>query len=94
MTVILSKDSIEYRQAPAHCTMCTGPLWPPFIFWLVQGQLCLCRSCIENSGKGLMADLVQARAIIDLQSLYPDHTLERQHLPTWIRNLKGGDGEQ
>lgn len=89
MTVILSKDCIQFPQAAGPCTICTGPLFPPFIFWLCEGQLTICYNCIEGAGKGLMADLIQARAIIDLQTLYPGFTLERK----WIRNLKSGGND-
>jgi hypothetical protein len=93
MTVVLSRNDIEYSlcDRAAECSICSGsPLFPPFIYWQAAAQMYICHHCIEGSGKGLMADLIQARAIIDLRALYPDFTLERQHLPT--RDRKPADG--
>jgi hypothetical protein len=71
----------------AHCDFCGEPLCYSFLCWDTHSpdsneldHILLCSRCCCKIKKGLIADLIQLQAATELQRLYPDLTLVREHL--------------
>jgi hypothetical protein len=65
------------------CTICGELLYYPFICWDEEDALYICGPCCRKYKRGLMADLVQLSAIVELRSIdiaYQGHVLERTSL--------------
>ena len=80
MTVYTTKadDITSCRET---CNVCgVRLLWHPWIEWHGRENFAICGSCVGKIKTGLMADLIQCAAILDMQKLYRDCTLERQNV--------------
>src|SRR5262245_40338513 len=52
------------------CSICCGKISYPFVYWCDQyTQLCICGPYCQQNKDGLIADLIQVKAIMDLQDL-------------------------
>jgi hypothetical protein len=84
MSVILSKEHdfqcVGFGQRHAQpCFHCGGPCHYPFTHWDGNPELFICMRCCAQIKAGLMADLVQVAANLDLISLgYRDAILVRE----------------
>jgi len=80
MSVITSTQYFEYPKHGTPCTFCNECLYPPFILYRDKNMIFICAECIDRHSDGLIADIVQVKAINNLRRLYPDMTLERLSL--------------
>ena len=85
MTVIQSKYD-PFGPDDAICLMCDKKASPPFVFYRVSGDLNICSKCVDTAlvlltaaknTNGLLADVIQPRAVRDLHDAYPGLTLKR-----------------
>jgi hypothetical protein len=85
MTVIQSKYD-PFGPDDAICSMCDEKASPPFVFYSVAGDLNICSKCVDTAlvlltaaknTNGLLADVIQLRAVRDLHDAYPGLTLKR-----------------
>ena len=74
------------------CSLCGDRIDYPFIHWRAERDLFICSSCCAANGDGLHADLVQIKATVELQRLYPEFTLERKR-QTWREGYAPRDPE-
>ena len=74
------------------CTHCGDGLFPPYLAWTGKSDFFLCGPCGERIKDGLIADLIQLSAVVQLQRHQPgtDMTLTRQS----VRNLEAGEREK
>ena len=71
MSVINTRTGITFSDADSRCNCCGERLWPPFVEWHCSNEhIFICGECACRIKKGLMADLIQCAAIVDLQKLY------------------------
>jgi hypothetical protein len=73
MSVIVSKHDSQHPRPDTKCTLCDGPLHPPFILWTDRRTLFFCRRCSVDMQKGFRADLAQLHAIDQLQEIFPSY---------------------
>ena len=83
MTVITN----QYQPGGVHgatvCSACGEDLGFPYVRWLGHREINFCGKCCRNLKRGLVADLIQAAAIEDMQSLgYYNFTLLRGTIKT------------
>jgi hypothetical protein len=75
MSVVNNKENDRQGGLHGKCTECEGKVWYPFLQW---NNLLICKNCISKVKRGLIADLIQFAAIVELQDLgYPGETLHR-----------------
>jgi len=80
MSVITTTSSFQHVGREIRCALCQGFLLPPYIEYMSKNTLYICNECVNHYGQGLIADIVQTKAINDLRRLYPGYTLERKTL--------------
>ena len=77
MSVVTSRHDLVYPAGPT-CTFCGDKQYhPPFIQWMGDRELVICGKCCSGLD-GLVADIIQLTAIMELQRLYPRATLIRK----------------
>src|SRR5690606_8467045 len=52
------------------CNMCGSSLSYPFLFWWGEKDIFICGQCSAKCKEGLMADLVQIAAIMELRRVH------------------------
>jgi hypothetical protein len=62
----------------AKCAICGYWVRPPYLEWIAETTIRICGRCCHSIKGGLVADLVQIAAIVDLQEYYPSFTLTRE----------------
>jgi hypothetical protein len=83
MSVILSKEhdheGVGFGQRHAQpCFHCEGPCFYPFVHWRGYCDIVICSRCCSQIKSGLMADMLQVSANLDLLNLgYRDAILVR-----------------
>ena len=80
MSVINTTSDVKiFGLQNSECNICDEKLWPPFVMWNGKtNHIFICRECC-NIKEALMADLVQAAAIAEINRLgYGDITLVRK----------------
>jgi hypothetical protein len=92
MSVILSKDDfrqVGFGQRHAQpCFHCGGPCHYPFTHWDGEPELFICTRCCAQIKAGLMADLVQVAANLELINLgYRDALLVRESTTSLNKRL-------
>jgi hypothetical protein len=71
MTVINTKDDVSLCLPDDVCNLCRGELVPPFFEWMCRGgpNLHICGRCCHTNKRGIIADLIQLAATVELRSL-------------------------
>jgi len=83
MSVINTKYDLPPKDS--RCAVCGGPLQFPFLCWDQAGSgsdLCICGECCHRIKDGLMADMIQIAAILDMRKL---RQLSDHHSVTLVR---------
>jgi hypothetical protein len=75
MSIIQYSGEVGDGAPSAKCNVCGGHLYYPHIQYC---YLYICHECAQHNTKGLMLDLVQCRAILEMKKIADrDVTLER-----------------
>lgn len=86
MTVVLdttqSKELFGANpdESKRHCSLCTEPLQPPYVYYHGYGDesgdrnLFICDRCVVKFGRGLMADILEVLANRELSTVYGKDT--------------------
>src|SRR5262245_25703704 len=69
MSVINTRHDYWSWHKIRKCSVCGDDLNYPFIYWHGDNGLCICAPCCQRNKDGLIADLIQLAAIMDLQKL-------------------------
>jgi hypothetical protein len=91
MSVILSKEHdfqcVGFGQRHAQpCFHCHGPCYYPFLHWDGEPELFICTRCCARIKSGLMADLVQVAANLELRG-YRDAIFVRENRASLAKRL-------
>jgi hypothetical protein len=74
ITIVLASDSDMFSPA----SIATSPPYYPFVQWRGHTDIVICSRCCSQIKSGLMADMIQVAANLDLISLgYRDTILVR-----------------
>ena len=90
MSIQLSRTGVGHQMYGSEkCTHCGDGLFPPYLAWTGKSDFFLCGPCGERIKDGLVSDLVQLAAVVQLQRHQPgtDMTLTRQR----VSKLEAGE---
>jgi hypothetical protein len=82
MTVVIGKHDCTAPSRHDHrCSLCEGYLHYPFLHW--SQEIFICGDCCRGIKRGLIADLIQIVAILELHDQgYHSMTFDRRSLRT------------
>ena len=93
---VITNQCEDYSRAVNNteaCNNCGEPLRYPFLEWRGERPFYLCGGCCAEIKRGMIADVIHLAAVSELQALFSDHILTREHISDVEKRIEAREAE-